>query len=510
MGTPGQILDLSRASSLTELTADVCVIGSGCGGATAARVLAEAGRQVVVLEEGGDFTGKQLTQREAVMYDQLYMDRGGRATEDLAVTVMQGRVLGGGGVINACDVTPLSDTVLDHWRTKHGLADFTAARLRPHTARALKDLSATRITDAELNRANLLLRRGAEALGWRGEAMMHNRVGCEELGTCLIGCPVDAKRNPRLVAIPASLKAGASYYTRARAVRIDHAGQQIKQVAVRTLDPRGYHERGQLTVRARQVIIAGNAVASAQLLLRSGVGNEHVGRHLMLQPQLPIMGIFKQKVEGFSGIPQSYAVTQFEQHQSKQHGWWGFRIEGVFGTPGIVSTLIPFTGLQAKQLMAGYAHAAGALLLAPDTPSGQVSLTSDGRPLIRYRHAAEHKARLRQAIKAAARVYLAAGASRVLVTNQPPMWIRGPRDLVAVDKLSFDPATAPLISAHQQGTVRFASSAASGAADPAGEVYGTRGVYVFDSSGFPSSAASHTMTPIMAVASLLATQLASP
>ncbi len=508
MGKPGRIIDLSRNSPPTGLTADVCIIGSGCGGATAARVLAEAGREVVVLEEGGDFTGDKLTQRESAMYDQLYMDRGGRTTEDLAVTVMQGRVLGGGGVINASDVTPLPDNVLRHWSSKHGLTDFTPERLRPHTARALKDLSATRITDGELNKANMMLRKGTEALGYRGEAMMHNRVGCAGLGTCLIGCPLDAKRNPRFVAIPASLKGGAAYYTRARAVGISQAGQEIKEISVSTLDPKGYHEGAKFTVRAPVVIVAGNAVASAQLLLRSGVGNEHVGRNLMLQPQLPIMGMFKERVEGISGIPQAYAVTQFEEDEHREHGWWGFRIEGVFGTPGIVSTLIPFPGVEGKKLMAGYNHVAGALLLAPDQPSGEVSLRSDGRPLIKYRHREDHKRRMRKAIKEAARIYLAAGAERVMVTARPPFWIRGEKDLAKVDGVKLEAATAPLISAHQQGTVRFSSSASSGGADPTGQVYGTRGVYVFDSSGFPSSAASHTMTPIMAVSSFLATQLA--
>src|SRR5258707_12278152 len=38
-----------------DLSCDVCVIGSGAGGATAAAVLAEAGCDGIVLEAGGDF-----------------------------------------------------------------------------------------------------------------------------------------------------------------------------------------------------------------------------------------------------------------------------------------------------------------------------------------------------------------------------------------------------------------------------------------------------------------------
>ena len=39
-----------------ELSADVCIIGSGAGGAVTAALMAQAGLQVLVVEEGGYFT----------------------------------------------------------------------------------------------------------------------------------------------------------------------------------------------------------------------------------------------------------------------------------------------------------------------------------------------------------------------------------------------------------------------------------------------------------------------
>jgi choline dehydrogenase-like flavoprotein len=87
--------------------------------------------------------------------------------------------------------------------------------------------------------------------------------------------------------------------------------------------------------------------------------------------------------------------------------------------------------------------------------------------------------------------------------------IRKESELDAVDRISFAPATAPLLSAHQQGAARFGSSPREGAVSPSGEVYGTRGVYVFDSSLFPSSASSHTMAPILTISRYLARRLAA-
>jgi len=501
------IVDLSQGARPEHLDVEICIIGSGCGGATAARVLAEAGREVIVLEEGRDSTGMH-TQRDGAMYDQLYMDRGGRATRDLSVSVLQGRVLGGGGVINASDVVPIPEGVLHHWKQKHGLFHLSPEALAPHVAQVLRDLSASQIGEKQLNLANRLLRTGAEKLGFRGEVMQHNRVGCVGLGSCLIGCPIHAKRNPRMVAIPAAVDAGATFYTRARAVRIEDAAHERKTVVFRTLDERGHHEQDELTVRARIVIVAANAIATPQLLQRSVIGNRHVGQHLMLQPQLPLVAYFKDDVSAFRGIPQAYAVTEFEQEDHPEHGLWGFRIEAVMGTPGIVATMLPFVGAANKEAMAGYSRIAASLLLVPDRPSGRVLLAAGGRPDIRYEQADDHKARLREAIVAGARVYLAAGAHRIVVPTMPPVIIESEADFARVNDIHFAPASVPLISAHQQGTMRMANSAADGAVDPEGLVWGTRDVYVFDTSVFPSSASSHTMTPVMTVARFLATGLA--
>jgi choline dehydrogenase-like flavoprotein len=505
----GTIVDLSRVPDPRPRSVDVCVIGSGCGGATAAWVLAEAGLDVLVLEEGGDRTGLELTQRDGEMYDQLYMDRGGRATDDLAITVLQGRALGGGGVINACDVVPIPDGVLAHWRRRFGLSELTDEVMAPYQARALEDLSASRPTEDQVNEANRLLRAGATELGYRGEVMMHNRVGCGGLGTCLIGCPLNAKKNPRFVAIPNALRAGASFWLRCRAARIEGGTEEVKTIHARVLDERGHHEQRDVTVRARRVIVAANAIGSAQLLLRSGLGNEHVGQNLMLQPQLPVVAIFDSPVRAFRGIPQAYAVTHFERHDHPDHGLWGFRIEAVMGTPGIVSTLLPFVGPENVETMGAYDRIAASLLLVPDRPSGRVSLCEDERPRIEYTQRGDHKSRLRRAVREAARVYLAAGATEVIVPTVPVVRFRSVADLDRANAMTFAPVTAPLLSAHQQGTVRMAPSASQGGADPDGQVYGTRGVYVFDTSVFPSSASSHTMAPTLAMSRYLASKLAA-
>jgi choline dehydrogenase-like flavoprotein len=501
------VIDFSKQAPPGQLVTEICIIGSGCGGATAARLLSEAGHEVIVLEEGRDYMGPERTQRGPEMYDQLYMDRGGRATLDQSIAVLQGRVLGGGGVINACDVVPAPEGVLHHWATKYGLEDYAPDRFKPFEQAALEDLFASRIPDDMVNVANNKLRQGAEALGLRGEVMMHNRVGCRGLGTCMLGCPVHAKRNPRMVALPAAMAAGARVYTRARAVRIENADRETKVVKVRTLDAKGYHEQQRFDVQAKIVIVAANAIASAQLLLRSGIGNEHVGRHLTLQPQLPLIASFEEHIAAFDGIPQSYAITEFEEEDNPEFGLWGYRIEGIMSTPGIAAATMPFGGADGMRAMSRYDRMAAALLLVPDQPSGHVELGGDGRLVIHYEQRPDHKERMRHAVEMAAKAYLEAGATEVLVPTASPLSIRSAAEAKQAKTLELAPATAPMISAHQQGTVRFAASERDGGADLDGQVYGTRDVYVFDSSGFPTTSSSHTMTPIIASSRMLTTKL---
>ena len=115
-----------------ELTADLCIVGSGAGGAVLAARAAEAGRRVVILEAGGLFRKDRFRMLESEAFTDLYQDRGARQTADKAITVLQGRTVGGGTTVNwtTCFRTP--ESVLDHWRAHHGLKAWTSDILSPH------------------------------------------------------------------------------------------------------------------------------------------------------------------------------------------------------------------------------------------------------------------------------------------------------------------------------------------------------------------------------------------
>jgi flavin-dependent dehydrogenase len=72
------ILDTATVDADVTLDADVCVIGSGAGGAVAARDSPRRGRSVVVVEDGRSAAAS--SQREELMYPRLVakVDHGDR------------------------------------------------------------------------------------------------------------------------------------------------------------------------------------------------------------------------------------------------------------------------------------------------------------------------------------------------------------------------------------------------------------------------------------------------
>src|SRR4051812_10570206 len=124
-----QVTDGARMGMDTRVRADVCVVGTGAGGAVAAARLAEAGFDVAIVEEGGWLRGEDFTEQEGPMTEALYAEKGGRATDDLAIPMLQGRCVGGGTTVNWMIMLRARDAVLDEWADEHGTVGMRASDL---------------------------------------------------------------------------------------------------------------------------------------------------------------------------------------------------------------------------------------------------------------------------------------------------------------------------------------------------------------------------------------------
>src|SRR5512143_1973567 len=125
------IIKGNEISNDLSLKAEVCVIGTGAGGAVVAKELTQAGRDVVVLEQGGHYTKDDFTQREDEMMPLLYEDMGQRATTDGSIVILQGRNVGGSTVHNLCYCFRTPEPILELWRRDYGVRDLSPADLLP-------------------------------------------------------------------------------------------------------------------------------------------------------------------------------------------------------------------------------------------------------------------------------------------------------------------------------------------------------------------------------------------
>lgn len=310
-----------RVAGDLSLTAEVCVIGSGAGGAVVAKELAEAGRDVVLLEQGGHYTKDDFTQREDEMLPLLYEDMGQRATVDQSIRILQGRNVGGSTVHNLCYCFRTPAPILAKWRRDAGVRDLTPADLLPSFERVEQMLKVRPIRADEVNALNNKIREGCEKLGYSGFVTNHNREHCTQSGFCLLGCPFDAKQSMLITYVPAADRAGARVYANCPVRRIVADGGRARRVEAEIVDPLG-RPRHAVRVSAQLVVVCAGAINTPALLLQSGIanGNGRVGATLHLHPSVLMSGIYDEDIYGYRGIPQSYYVDQFIDLERDQIG----------------------------------------------------------------------------------------------------------------------------------------------------------------------------------------------
>ena len=464
-------------------TADAVVVGSGAGGAMAARELARAGARVIVVEEGRRFGVEDFRDRApAERFVELY--RGGGATFAVGsppVLLPQGRGVGGTTLVNSgtCYRTP--DAVLRRWRDEHGLPLADPA----HFATLLDEVERTLAVAPQpmdvLGRNGMLALAGAGRLGWRAAPLRRNAPGCAGSCQCVVGCPRNAKNGVHLNALPQACAAGAVILTSARVDRVlvdrgRAAGVAMAGVAM-----------GGKEILAPLVVVAAGAVETPRLLRRSGLGRHpRTGRGLALHPAVSVAGRFAEPVTAGPAVLQSVGVEELHSD--------GILIEATAGPPGLVSFVPPGVGrvLRAQLDRADRLATLGAMVA--DAPSGRV-----GDGLVHYRLAPRDADRLRRAIVAMGRVLFAAGAEQVLTGLAARPYAGSVAELSAAVALAR-PSELHLAAFHPTGTVRMGGDAARAPVDATGRLRGVSGVYVADASLLPSCPTVNPQLSVMAMA----------
>ena len=445
------------------------------------------------------------------MVPRLFADQGMRATDDAAVSILQGGAVGGGTTVNWMLMLRPLDHVLEEWTQRFHLHGLSMADLGPHLDRVGGEVHAGPVPEAAKSPSNLAILRGARTLEWRARAAPINARGCVRAGTCSLGCRYDAKQSALLTYLPRAFGAGARLHAGCSVQRIElrHGGPDPqKRVHAIVRDPRTGAVRGRLTIDASIVVLAAGAVGTPVILERSGLGGGGVGKYLRLHPTTGVMGQYPQEVYPFAGIPQSALCDEFIKRDEDGYGFW---IECPSLLPAIASAALPGFGAEHQRRMQQLRHTVPFIVLVRDGSGteaslGSVEVSRRGRVQIRHRLSLADRENLRRGIEAAARLHLAAGATEVASLHTPSIRAMDESGLRAMRDASVAPNRVALFSAHVNGTCRLGVNPATSGCSPTGERHGVRGLYVMDGSLFPTAPSVNPQWTIMALSSLLASR----
>jgi choline dehydrogenase-like flavoprotein len=500
-GQAGGVTSARDMKGDLTLDCDVVVVGSGAGGSVVATELAEAGLDVIVLEEGASVPGELLGKmRPSESMRHVWRDGAFTLAVGLgdtpAINVTMGKCVGGSSVLTGgvCFRTP--PAVLSTWNQQLGLRDYTEREMEPYFEHVERAIHVERVPEAMRSRSTQLFVLGAQRQGYEMKAMSRNTKGCNGCGRCNFGCPEGAKLSVDLSYLPRAVARGARVYSHCLVERVERKGDRAVGVSGRILNRPGGAPGGRLTVRARRVVVAAGAWHTPVLLRKSGLGNpERLGRNLSLHPGFRVLARFDQPVRGWKGALQSAWSDAFEHE--------GLTLTGLFVPVGVLGATMPGVGPEHTRNAAGIDHLAMFGGIIHDEGGGTVHRFIGREPVVTYRMSARVRSRIPRLIRIMAETFFAAGAREVYL---PVLGMRavGPDDLASTPLEEVPGRLIECASQHPMGSATMGSTPEHSVVDGDGRVWGMDELYVADGSIVPTSLGVNPQLSIMAIATRVA------
>tara|TARA_R110000796_G_scaffold232481_1_gene350782 strand:- start:20330 stop:21919 length:1590 start_codon:yes stop_codon:yes gene_type:complete len=510
-----QVIDASELDADRSFDADVIIIGTGAGGGTSAEILANAGLKVLLVEEGSLKTSSDFKNDEAKAYAELYQEGLARATQDGGIGILQGRTVGGTTTVNWTSSFRTPDPTLAHWAQVHGVKGLDSASMAPWFARMEERLGiAPWAVPANAN--NEVISTGCEALGWHWKVIPRNVRGCWNLGYCGTGCPTNAKQSMLVTTLPAALEKGAILIHRLKAEQLVIEGDQITEVLCRGMNEQMTRADGRsVKLRGRHVILAGGAINSPALLMRSKAPDPHgrLGKRTFLHPVNFSLAQYDRTINGFYGAPQSVYSDHFQWNNGTT-GPIGFKLEVPPMQPSITAALLGGHGQEHFQRMQKLAQSNILIALMRDgfderSQGGQVMLRDDGNPVLDYPLDDYIWDGARRAWLAMGEIQFAAGATAVMPTHSHGRLSSNWQDYQEqVNNLRYAIYDVRLASAHVMGGCAMGEDPMQAVTNSQGQHHQLENLSIFDGSLFPTSIGANPQLSIYGLVSRLASDLA--
>ncbi len=485
--------------------ADVCIVGTGAGGAVVAKELAGKGLKVVALEEGSFFTGKNFNQDPCDMIGMMYRDAGTTMAFGLPpVSITMGRTVGGSTTVNSATCFRLPRDVVEEWAADYGCEGIDYDVLSGYFDKVEKEINVMELTEDILGNAYQIVKRGAKALGYEAKPLKHNVRDCKGAGSCQWGCIKGAKQSMDISYIPEAVAAGADIYANCRATKVNVENGSVTGVEGLIIDPVTKRRRYRVKVKTDVVCLAMGALITPAFLLKNRLANTSglVGKGLTIHPCGRVVAEMDEEVNGHYGVSQGGYIDAFKDE--------GIMLEGISVPPGVMAMALPGVGEEHKYLMKHYKNLAAFGVMICDSTRGSVKPGIFGQAFRAYYSMNQEDAkRLHKGLCITAEMFLAAGAKRVFTCCNTMPVINSRDELHRFRNLRIKPWHFEVMAFHPLGTCRMGNDPGKSVIDTNLESHDIKGLFIPDGSPFPTSLGVNPQVTIMAFAARCADYISS-
>jgi choline dehydrogenase-like flavoprotein len=474
---------------------EVVVVGSGAGGATVAAELAEAGFDVVVVEEGRYFSTRDFTASASDMVRTLYRDAGATmAVGRPPILYQEGRAVGGSTVINGGMSWRTPERILAEWRDHYGVEWLDEQSMELYFERVERRIHVDTQDPESIGRDNALLKEGADRLGWDVIPNRRNQVHCPGSNNCAFGCPTGAKQSSLVTYIPRALHFGARVHSDLRAMEILRRGKRATGVRCQIMN-HGHRPGGEVTITARMVVVACGSIHTPALLWRSGFKSPsgRLGKNLTMHPNIKVVALMDEPVRGWEGVHQGYQIREFGDQGIST-------LAAVNVPPSVLALTMPQYGDALGAFLDQYDHMMIAGALIEDHTTGAVRRAPGGLPVVSYNLAKQDAYAAVEAARRLSELLFEIGAKQVFLPFAGLHHISGPDELGKIDPSVIPRESMEVLTVHMMGTAAMGGDRSHAVTDSFGHVHDAEGVMVADASLFPGPVGVNPMETIMALA----------
>lgn len=486
------IHDPSALHGEIERTTDVCVIGSGPGGAVVARELAERGLRVIVLEAGPWLRSETSTRDNGEYMTRYIQDNGMRASFGNAfISTIQAEVVGGTSEINSAIFKRLPDKILKEWIEEYNLSDLSVEEFHEHFDVIEREMHVEPSNPDTQGPKNRLIQRGFEALGWESHPLTRATRSCEGASDCMTGCPSRAKQTISTTYIPKASDAGAEIFPLCRAKTILLHKGRAQGVIADILDPDTRKPKGQISIFSQVVVSSAGVLWSPLLLKRAGLKHPWLGHNLRFHLGVAAMATFDEITSPWVGAIQgwgSYAMLER-----------GLVMESFWTLPSIIASRLPGIGHEWQARLKQLRHCAAIATKPRGCSSGFVFEGSNGRPSLYFYVRQPDVDEVAFGLKACIDVLFASGAREVFPgCFGLPKVLTHPDQAKPLIERRWKASDFEFAGTHVFGTCRMGGDPKLSVVDSFSESHQIRDLFVCDSSILPTGTVSNPQETIMA------------